>query len=62
MLTVTDIRAKVNAFPEDKPVEELLDELVLLYKIEKGLKEATEGKGIPLNDFNKEMELWWKSK
>ena len=62
MLTIADIRDKVNQFPEDKPVEELLDELVLLYKIEKGLKEAEEGKGISLEDFEKEMSLWWKSK
>ncbi len=62
MLTVADIRAKVNAFPEDKPVEDLLDELVILYKIEKGVKEADEGKGISLDNFNKEMEAWWKSK
>lgn len=43
-------------------VEDLLDELVLLYKIERGLKEADEGKGLSLSNFNKEMEVWWKSK
>lgn len=62
MLAIADIRAKVNAFPEDKPAEELLDELVLFYKVERGLKEAAEGKGTPLNDFNKELALWWKLK
>jgi hypothetical protein len=62
MLTVADIRSKVNAFPEDKPVKELLDELALLYKIEIGLQEAEAGKGISLDAFNKELEAWWKSK
>ncbi|HEX8314412.1 MAG TPA: hypothetical protein VF609_05450 [Flavisolibacter sp.] len=62
MLSVADIRKKVNAFPEDKPVEELLDELMLLYKIERGLKEVEEGKGLSLENFNNELELWWKSK
>lgn len=38
MLTIAEIRNKVNAFPDDKPVEESIDELVLLYKIEKGLQ------------------------
>ena len=61
MLTVADIRNRVNAFPEDKPVEELWDELVLLYKIEKGLKEAEEEKGLSLEEINKELEVW-KSK
>lgn len=62
MLTVADIRNKVNSFPDDRPIEELLDELVLLYKIEKGLKEADEGKGLSLEEFNKELDVWWKSK
>jgi len=62
MLTVTDIREKVNAFPEDKPVEQLLDELLLLYKIKKGLQEAEEGKGLSLNEFNEELDAWWKSR
>jgi hypothetical protein len=61
MLTVIDVRNKANAFPEDKPVEELLNELVLLYKIKRGLQEAEEGKGLTLDEFNKEMETWWKS-
>lgn len=62
MLTVADVRDKVNAFPEDKPVEELLDELVLLYKIQKGMQEAEGGKGLSLDEFDKELETWWKSK
>jgi hypothetical protein len=62
MLTIAEIRDKVNEFPDDKPVEELLDELVLLYKIEKGLQQAEEGQGISLHDFNKKLDAWWKLK
>lgn len=62
MLTIAEIRNKVNNFPDDKPVEELLDELVLLYKIEKGLQEAEEGKGLSLGEFNEKLDAWWKSK
>lgn len=62
MLTLADIRDKVNSFPDDKPVEALLDELVLLYKVEKGLQEAAEGKGLSLEAFNRELDLWWQSK
>ena len=62
MLTIADIRNKVNEFPEDKTVEELLDELVLLYKVERGLKDLEEGKTISASDLEREMELWWKSK
>jgi hypothetical protein len=52
MLTLADIRGNVNSFPDDKPVEELLDERVLQYKVEKGLQEADEGKGLSPNAFN----------
>lgn len=62
MLTIEDIRKKAIAFPDDKPVEELIDEIVLMYKVQQGLKEAAEGKAIPFEDFKSEMELWWKSK
>ena len=62
MLTIAEIRNKVNDFPDNRPVEELLDELVLLYKIEKGLQEAESGKGLSLNEFNNKLDAWWKSK
>lgn len=62
MLTVANIKEKINQFPDNKPVEELLDELVLLYKVEKGLKDVEEGKTISSEEFEKEMNLWWKSR
>ena len=62
MLTIEDIRSKVNSFPTDKPVEDLIDEIILLYKIEKGVQEAEAGKGIKWDTFQRQMEAWWKSK
>ncbi len=62
MLTIEDIRKKANEFPEDKPVEELLDQLLLLYKVEKGLKDVENGDLTDWEDFKKEMETWSKSK
>lgn len=62
MLTIAEIRNKVNGFPDDRPVEELLDELVLLYKIEKGRLEAENGQGLTLDEFNQKLDEWWKSK
>jgi hypothetical protein len=62
MLTIETIRDKVNSFPANRPAEELLDELVLLYKIEKGLQAVKEGAVFTLDEAEKEMELWWKMK
>lgn len=61
MLTISDIKEKVAQFPDDKSIEELLDELVLLYKVEKGLKDLEEGRTISTEEFEKQMDLWWKS-
>ena len=62
MLTLQDIRKKVNEFPDDKPVEELLDELMLLYKVEKGLEDIEKGNVTDWEEFKVEMESWSKSK
>lgn len=62
MLTIEAIRNKVNSFPANRPVEELLDELVVLYKIEKGLQAVNDGNVLTLEEAEKELELWWKSK
>ena len=62
MLTIETIRSKVDNFPEDRPVEELLDELVLLYKIEKGLQAVKEGNTFTLEEAEKEINQWWKLK
>lgn len=62
MLTVAEIKRKIIDFPNDRPVEELIDEIILMYKVQKGLQEADEGKGISWDEFRKEMDLWWKSK
>jgi len=62
MLTIEDTRSKVNSFPADRPVEELLDELVVLYKIEKGLQAVKDGRVLTLEEAEEEMEQWWKLK
>jgi hypothetical protein len=62
MLSVEELKKRVINFPNNKSVEELIDEIILYYKIEKGLKEAEEGKGVTLENFKKGMDLWWKSK
>ncbi len=55
MLTIGEIRNKVNAFPDDKPVEELLDELVLLYKIEKVCRKPKKEKDFPWTSSMKNL-------
>ena len=62
MLTVQDIKKKVVDFHDNKPVEELIDEIILLYKIKRGLDDVKNGDVISWQDFEKEMDLWLQYK
>ncbi len=62
MLTVKKIQEKVIAVPKTYSTEKLLNELLLMYKVEKGLKDIAEGKEKDWEVFKKEMRSWSKSK
>jgi hypothetical protein len=58
MLTVQDIKAKVVEFPDTKSAEELIDEIILLYKVQRGLDEIKNGEVTDWEDFKIEMQQW----
>ncbi len=58
MLTVGDIKNKVINFPDDKPVEDLFEEIMVLYKIQKGLDDVKNDQTISLEEFEKETDKW----
>ncbi len=62
MITVKTIREKVAQYPDDGQAELLLEELIILYKIEKGIQEADEGRGITIDELENDMKAWWQSK
>jgi hypothetical protein len=62
MLTVKKIQEKVIAVPKTYSTEKLLNELLLMYKVEKGLQDIEEKKEKDWEVFKKEMRSWSKSK
>jgi hypothetical protein len=60
MLTIKKIQEKVIAAPKTYSTEKLLNELLLMYKVEKGLKDITKGKEKDWDVFKKEMRSWSK--
>ena len=62
MLTVQEIKQKVGDFPNDKPVEELIDEIILMYKVQQGLEDIKNGNVTDWEDFKKEMDQWLQYK
>jgi predicted transcriptional regulator len=48
----------MEELPEDAGVEDALDRLYLLYKVEKGLAQADRGEVIPQQEIRRRMPKW----
>jgi hypothetical protein len=60
MLTKNKVKELIDHMPETFSVDDLVDKVILLQKIEAGEKEIENGEGIDWEDMKKEMELWLK--
>ena len=66
--TTTDFISKevvlnsISKMPEQIPIDELLDEIIFLYKVEVALKKSKKGEGVTLEEFQKKVQTWTKSK
>ena len=50
----------MDTLPEEISVDQLIDRILLLQKIEQGLKDGEEGNIISDDDMTKEMKKWLK--
>lgn len=48
----------VNGFPQEFDLEELIEKLILVEKIEKGLKQVDEGKTVPHEQVKEIVKKW----
>lgn len=60
MLTKTDVIKTLNHFPEVFSIDDLVDEMILLDKIEKGIQDANTGRVISESELDKRIEEWSK--
>ena len=60
MLTKNKVKELIDHMPETFSVDDLVDKVILLQKIEGGEKEIENGEGIDWEDMKKEMDLWLK--
>jgi predicted transcriptional regulator len=60
MLTKKQVLETIDALPEDKfrNIENVIEEIILLDKVEKGLREVKEGNTFSEEEANKEMDKW----
>ena len=60
MLTKTNVIKTLTSFPDNFSIDELVDKMILLDKIEKGIKQADNGKVISEEELDKKIEEWLK--
>ncbi len=60
MLTKTKLIEQIEKFPEGSSIDELVERLILIEKVELGLKQSENGEIISDSDLDKEIEQWFK--
>lgn len=60
MLTKKQVVEAINSIPEDKfgDIENIIEEIILLEKIDKGIDAVKKGNVVSEEEANKEMEKW----
>jgi predicted transcriptional regulator len=57
-MTKQEILKALEALPEDASIEDAIDRLVFLYKVNRGLQQAKAGQTIPHEEAKARMAKW----
>lgn len=60
MQTKRQILKVIEALPDDASVEDAIDRLYLLYKIERGIRQADRGEWVSQEEARRRMAKWLK--
>jgi predicted transcriptional regulator len=60
MLTKDKVRKTIDRLPENFTVDQIVEELVVLNKIEEGLKDIENGRVFTTDQVKKELKTWLK--
>jgi predicted transcriptional regulator len=58
MLTKAKIISGIQKLPDSVTIEEVLDQIILLEKIEKGIEQADNGQVLSEEDVDKKIRIW----
>jgi hypothetical protein len=58
MLTKESVKELVDHMPDTFSVDDLVERIIVLQKIENGQKEIADGQGIDWEDLKREMDSW----
>jgi predicted transcriptional regulator len=60
MLTKDKVRKTIDRLPEKFTVDQIVEELIVLNKIEEGLKDVENGRVFTTNQVKNELKTWLK--
>jgi len=59
MLTKSTVKKQLEKLPEKFTLDDLVEQLIIIQKIEKGLKDSEENKVITEQDLDNETNKWF---
>lgn len=59
MITKEKLQKHIDKLPSEISIDELIDKLVFIDKLEKRIEESKQGKVISDEDLEKEMQQWF---
>jgi hypothetical protein len=60
MLTKTKLRKHIESFPEEFSLDELIEKLILIEKIERGNDQSNNDDILSESELDEEMNRWFK--
>jgi len=60
MITKTKLKEQIESFPEQFSIDELIERLILVEKIENGIKQSENDEVLDESEFNEEVKKWFK--
>lgn len=60
MLTKTTLKEQIENFPDKFSIDELVERLILMEKVERGNKQSENGEVITDEELDKEIEKWFE--
>lgn len=60
MLTKLKVEKQINDLPDEFSLDDLVEKLILIEKIEKGLDQSNKGDVISEDELEKETERWFR--
>lgn len=60
MISKAKLKEQIEHFPEEFTIDELIDRLILIEKVERGYRQSENGEEISEQELEKEISKWFK--